>query len=164
MSRDAGGRVVKAPKSSAGRRSVVMPAPVAEAMVQHLARFTAAAPDVPVFAGPRGGRLAQPNFTARTWHPVLEVCGLVGTHFHDLRHCAGTWAAQSGATVAELQARLGHASPDAAHRYQQVGQDRDRALADRLGAMMVPPLDLADAVPIEAVNAQTTRKRPKVGP
>jgi integrase len=34
--------------------------------------------------------------------------GLVGVYLHDLRHTGNTLAAQSGASLAELKARMGH--------------------------------------------------------
>jgi hypothetical protein len=49
--------------------------------------------------------------------------------FHDLRHLAGTLTALAGGTIKEIQARLGHASPDAAMVYQHVAQGRDGVLA-----------------------------------
>ncbi|MDA8281704.1 MAG: integrase, partial [Actinomycetota bacterium] len=38
----------------------------------------------------------------------------------------------TGASTRELIARMGHASPDAAIRYQHATEDRDRAIADAL--------------------------------
>ena len=52
--------------------------------------------------------------------------------FHDLRHSGLTWAAASGASVAELMRRGGHANPRAALRYQHATEDRDRVIADAL--------------------------------
>ncbi len=46
-----------------------------------------------------------------------------------LRHLAGTLTALAGGTIEEIQARLGHASPDAAMLYQHVAQGRDGVLA-----------------------------------
>lgn len=44
-------------------------------------------------------------------------------------------AARVGATVAELQARLGHATPNMAMKYQRVAQERPREIANRLPAL-----------------------------
>jgi hypothetical protein len=43
-----------------------------------------------------------------------------------------TFAAQTGASAAEIMRRGGHASPTVAMRYQHATADRDRMLADRL--------------------------------
>ena len=53
---------------------------------------------------------------------------------HHLRHTALTMAGQHGATAAELQARAGHASQAAMAIYQHATLDRDKALAERIGA------------------------------
>jgi integrase len=42
-----------------------------------------------------------------------------GFRFHDLRHTGQTLAAATGATVKDLQRRLGHSSTAAAMRYLQ---------------------------------------------
>ena len=52
--------------------------------------------------------------------------------FHDLRHLAGTLTALPGGTLKEIQARLGHASPDAAMIYQHVAHGRDDVLASEI--------------------------------
>lgn len=45
-------------------------------------------------------------------------------------------AAQEGATIAELQARPGHATAAAAMIYQHAASRRDKLLAERLGRRM----------------------------
>lgn len=49
--------------------------------------------------------------------------------FHDLRHTGAVLAAQAGATLAELMARLGHSTPGAALRYQHAAAGRDTQIA-----------------------------------
>src|SRR5664280_1356657 len=51
---------------------------------------------------------------------------------HDLRHTRAVLAGQTGATLAELMARLGHSTPGAAMRYQHAAPDRDKAIAEAL--------------------------------
>jgi integrase len=60
--------------------------------------------------------------------------------FHDLRHVGNTLASNTGARLRELMARLGHASPQAALIYQHATAERDRAIADALGEMIVASL------------------------
>lgn len=124
----------KAPKTAAGRRTVVIPSPLVEVIEAHLERFAEPGPDGYVFVGPKGGLQTSANF-GRLWRKARAEVG-VEASFHDLRHAAGTLAAQTGATAREVQRRLGHASPDAAHRYQHAAERREKDLADRLGAMM----------------------------
>ncbi len=60
--------------------------------------------------------------------------GLKGLHFHDLRHTGNTLAAQSGASLADLKARMGHDSDRAALIYQHATGDADQKIADTLSA------------------------------
>jgi integrase len=55
---------------------------------------------------------------------------------HDLRHTGSTWTAQSGATLKELMARIGHSSTRAAMIYQHATEDRDQAIAAALDALI----------------------------
>lgn len=57
-----------------------------------------------------------------------------GLTVHGLRHTSATLAAQLGATLAELQARIGHSTPNMAMRYQHVAAERDEQLAARMSA------------------------------
>jgi len=130
-----GGMAVKRPKTRAGQRTVVLPAHAAKVLADHLGRFVGADAGAIVFVGERGGVLRRANW-AREWRRIREAAGVpAGVRFHDLRHAAGTMAAQAGATERELQARLGHASPATARRYQHAAARRDADLADRLGEM-----------------------------
>ena len=52
------------------------------------------------------------------WPHAVESIGLPGLHFHDLRHTGNQFAAQSGATLRDLMARMGHDSDRAAMIYQ----------------------------------------------
>jgi integrase len=59
--------------------------------------------------------------------------GLVGTHFHDLRHTGNQLTANAGANPKELMARMGHDSERAALIYLHSSGARQRALADAVG-------------------------------
>jgi hypothetical protein len=48
------------------------------------------------------------------------------------------WAAATGASTRELMSSMGHASPDAALRYQHATGERDKAIADALAAFARP--------------------------
>ena len=51
---------------------------------------------------------------------------------HDLRHTGQVLAAQSGATLADLMARLGHSSVNAAMKYAHAASDHGRKVADQM--------------------------------
>lgn len=65
------------------------------------------------------------------WEKARTVANRSDMPFHALRHFAGTRYAQTGATVKETMARLGHSTERAAMRYQHSG-DRDDELAMRM--------------------------------
>ena len=125
-----GRRVEGPPKSRAGRRTVALPEVLVPELRRHLDRYAEPDPEGLVFIGERGAPLRTSGFSTRVWRPAVTRAGLPGVHFHDLRHVAGTLAAQSGATVRELMSRLGHASPDASLRYLHATAARDHAIAE----------------------------------
>jgi integrase len=69
------------------------------------------------------------------WVKARKVAGREDLRFHDLRHTGAVMAAQSGATLAELMARLGHTTPAMAIRYQHASLDRDAEIARRLSVL-----------------------------
>jgi len=128
--------IVREPKTAAGRRVVHLPGALVDELDTHLGRFVRPDPVGFVFTAERGAVLRQSNFRNRHWGPAVAAAGLEGLRFHDLRHVAGTLATVSGATIREVQARLGHASPSAAYRYQHVLEDRDAEIAARLDTVL----------------------------
>ena len=127
--------LVREPKSAAGRRVVHLPGGLVAELRTHVSEYLRPDPEGLVFTTARGTPLRQNNFRSRHWYPALRAAGVEKLRFHDLRHVAGTLATVSGATIREVQARLGHASPAAAYRYQHVLDSRDAEIADRLDAI-----------------------------
>jgi integrase len=132
---DGGEMVLGPPKSRAGKRVVGIPSVIVPELTQHLTAFVDARPDAFVFLGAGGGFLRGGNFRRESnWSQALADMGLTGLHFHDLRHTGNTLAAQSGASLADLKARMGHDSDRAALIYQHATRDADRKIADALDA------------------------------
>ena len=129
--------VLGEPKTAAGSRTLAVPGHVRGALADHLDRFVAARPDAWLFPGVDGLPL-RPQVLNRAWARARKHVGRPDLHLHDLRHSGLTWAAATGASVAELMRRGGHASPSAALRYQHATEDRDRALADALSGLALP--------------------------
>jgi integrase len=123
------------PKSHAGLRSVALPRVLTEELRQHLAVFGNPEPRDYVFTSEEGEPIDRSNFGNRVWRPATRAAGVAGLRFHDLRHTAGTLAAQTGASTTELMARLGHSSPRAALIYQHASTDRDRRIAALIDEM-----------------------------
>ena len=65
-------------------------------------------------------------------HEAREVIGKPGLQWHDLRRTAATLGAQAGATVREMQSRLGHSTPTMALDLQGATAEQDRRIADLL--------------------------------
>ena len=84
--------------------------------------------DALLFPAVGGGHLA-PATLYRRFYTAREKANRKDLRWHDLRHSGAVLAAATGATLAELMARLGHSTPQAAMRYQHAAQGRDREIA-----------------------------------
>jgi integrase len=134
------------PKSDAGKRPITLPAGLRADIELHLTRYAQPGPDGRLFIGPEGGVPRRRNFN-RIWRKALSGAGIppeMGLHLHDLRHTGSTWSAQSGATLKELMARIGHSSTRAAMIYQHATRDRDQAIAAALDVLIVESRSKAD--------------------
>lgn len=134
MARVRGTWVIGEPKTSAGTRTVSLPRFLGPILVEHLARYVAPDAASLVFGTASGRPLARSNWSA-TFARAKTQLGLDDIRSHDLRHAAATAAVQSGATLKDTMARLGHASPRAAMIYQHTARDRDDAIATALDLM-----------------------------
>jgi integrase len=119
------------PKTAAGRRVMIIPAPVLPAVEDHLTVHALPGPDGLLFTSPGGQLLRHSAFRNRVWIPAVTATGLTGVHFHDLRHAGNNLAAEAGANLRELMERMGHASSRAALIYLHSSPDRQRAIAER---------------------------------
>jgi integrase len=129
------GRIVFGPpKTDAGCRTVAVPAQLVPIVEHHLATHVGPDSAALVFTSPEGHPLRRTKFRNQ-WVKACEAAGVTGLHFHDLRGSGATWAGHAGATVAELMARLGHTTPHMAMRYQHATQERDNAIAAKLGIL-----------------------------
>jgi integrase len=108
-----GALVIGSPKSASGVRWVSIPSFLLPGVVDHLEQFTGTADDQLVFTGPKGAQLRRSNFS-RQWRKALAVAGLVGIHFHDLRHTGNTPAGEAG--VASANSWIGWATAPHAPR------------------------------------------------
>jgi len=101
---------------------------------EHIANHAEPGRNGLLFPAANGGHLA-PSTLYRVYYPAREAAGRPDLRFHDLRHTGATLAAATGATLAELMARLGHSTPGAAMRYQHAAQDRDKVIAEALSEL-----------------------------
>src|SRR5205809_4811387 len=149
----AGGRKVKGPKSEADKRDVAIPPHLIPAVKAHLRDHVPASRDALMFPAASGGHLA-PATLYRVYYPAREAAGRPDLRFHDLRHTGAVLAAATGATLAELMARLGHSTAGAALRYQHAAADRDKVIAAALSELAG-----GSVTPISRAAGKPRRKR-----
>jgi integrase len=100
---------------------------------EHMAVFAEDEPGALVFPGAKGGPLRRGNFNKMSaWPQAAESIGMTRLHFHDLRHTGNQFAAQSGARLRDLMARMGHDSERAALIYQHEAQGADKAITNAI--------------------------------
>ena len=121
------------PRPRAASRTVHVPPPFLPMLQKHLLEHTAAGPAGLLFPGDRTDHMSV-RYLMDRYRPAREAAGRPDLTIHHLRHTALTLAGQHGATAAELQARAGHASQAAMAIYQHATLDRDKALAEKIGA------------------------------
>jgi hypothetical protein len=74
-------------------------------------------------------RARRGNFNKMSgWPQVVTLIGLPGLHFHNLRHTGNQFAANSGAGLKDLMARMGHDSV----RTAMIDQHRARGADERI--------------------------------
>jgi integrase len=137
---DAYGKRVKAPKSKAGKRDLVMPDIVVEALRKHrqaqleqrlkLGMGKPADSDL-LFPGDLEGGLLSLQWLGNSWGAFAKMIGMPDIKFHALRHTHASQLIAAGVDVVTVSKRLGHAKPTTtlniyAHLYQQKD---DRAAA-----------------------------------
>lgn len=129
-----GGFEVTTPKSDAGIRDVAIPPHLTPLVREHLAKHVEPQRDALLFPAVSGGHLA-PATLYRRFYTARAKAHREDLRWHDLRHSGAVLAAATGASLAELMARLGHSTPQAAMRYQHAAQGRDRQIAALLSKM-----------------------------
>ena len=131
----AGRPVVGSPKSAAGKRSVAIPPHVVPALRTHLDEFVSTGRESLLFPARDGVSHLQPSVFHDALRKARAAAERDDLRVHDLRHTGATMAALTGATLAELQQRLGHSFVGAALRYQHAAQGRDAAIAEALSRL-----------------------------
>ena len=127
------GRGIGPPKTRSGTRVVHVPPPFLPMLQRHLLEHAAPGEEGLLFQGDRTDHMST-RFLMDRFREAREAADRPDLTIHHLRHTALTIAGQHGATAAELQARAGHASQAAMAIYQHATLDRDKLLADQIGA------------------------------
>lgn len=129
-----GQAIIGTPKSTAGIRDVAIPPHLLPLVKAHLREHTQWGRDGLLFPSPKGANLTSATLY-ESWWPARDAAGRPDLKFHHLRHTGAVLAAQTGATLAELMARLGHSTPAAAMRYQHAAKGRDAQIAALLSKL-----------------------------
>ena len=129
------GLLFQPPKTAAGVRRLTLPDSVATEVRAHLEVYVDDNPDALVFTAAHSGDTPTKIVWRRAWDRARRATN-VDCSFHDLRHVAGTLNAAAGATTKEAMARLGHASPVAALRYQHAVAERDGQIASVVDSLI----------------------------
>lgn len=133
-----GGKTVKAVgpvKTARSVRSVHYPETLHDLIQKQLTDYAAPGATGHLFPSPvaKDQPLSYSSFAA-TFRRAARAAGLEDLRPHDLRHSGLTLAAATGATTRELMDRAGHTSPATAMGYQHAVRERDKRIADALGA------------------------------
>ncbi len=134
--------IVGVPKSSAGVRDVAIPPHLLPALKEHLSDAMGSGRDALLFPAQDGRHLPQSTLSGH-FSKARQAAGRPDLRWHDLRHTGAVLAASTGATLAELMARLGHSTPSAALRYQHAAQGRDAQIAAALSALVTTQLEIS---------------------
>jgi hypothetical protein len=113
----------------------VIPSELARILDHHLANYVLPEPDAVVFTGDKGAPITTQHWSKK-FRQAADAAGAKQLHFHDLRHLAGTLAAETGASTRELMARLGHSTPRASLIYQHATERHDRQIAAGIDAIL----------------------------
>lgn len=136
VTRVSGAFIVGDPKTDAGIRDVNVPPHLLPMLKAHLSSDITGGQDGLLFPAADGTTHLAPSTLYKVYYPAREKAGRADLRFHDLRHTGAVLAASTGATLAELMARLGHSTAGAAMRYQHAAQDRDKAIAAALSRLV----------------------------
>lgn len=144
-----GRTIVGMPKSDAGVRDVAVPPHLHQMLVDHVGRHAQIGEEGLLFSAIRaaagtcdcgyrgctGGHLMS-TVLYKAYDPARRAAGRPDLRWHDLRHTGAVLAASTGATLAELMARLGHSTVSASLRYQHAAAGKDAEIARRLSALI----------------------------
>jgi integrase len=133
-----GGWEIGGPKTQAGIRDVNIPPHILPVIKAHLSSKHVGAGAEALLFPPTSddpAKRLQPSTFNRHYYKARAKAKRTDLRFHDLRHTGATLAAQTGATLAELMARIGHSTPAAAMRYQHAAEGRDKQIAAALSKL-----------------------------
>ncbi|KXP06745.1 tyrosine-type recombinase/integrase [Tsukamurella pseudospumae] len=138
--REKGGRKVDDGAKAGSEGTVSIPPHVVPAVFLHLTQHVGPEPTDWLFTSSRDSREALPKGTLYDpwYYRAREAVGRADLRFHDLRHTGNLYAAESGATLAELMERMRHRTVRAALRYMHTAGGSADRLAERMSEYVAP--------------------------
>lgn len=143
--RHGGGLVLVPPKSRAGRRTIALPHPLAQALrahrVRQLEQRLAAGSmwvDHNLVFCQANGRPLDPRADLRDWKRLLTAAGVRDARLHDARHTAATMLLVQGVDPRTVMDLLGWSNITMTRRYQHVVDELRVEAARRIGALFWP--------------------------
>jgi integrase len=108
-----------------------------ELLFPKLRHGTTAAIDQPPLIIPEHGaarvqKVQKPAQLRAAWEAAVKKAGLEDFRFHDLRHCAASYLAMSGASLAEIAEILGHKTLAMVKRYSHLSDTHKHSVIDRM--------------------------------
>jgi integrase len=77
-------------------------------------------------------KVQKPVQIRTAWVAALKKAEITDFRFHDLRHCAASYLAMSGASIAEIADILGHKTLAMAKRYSHLSDSHKHSVVDRM--------------------------------
>jgi len=77
-------------------------------------------------------KVQKPIQLRNAWVVSLKKAGIEDFRFHDLRHCAASYLAMSGASLAEIADILGHKTLAMVKRYSHLSDSHKHSVVDRM--------------------------------
>lgn len=144
LSRGPDGMAFGEPKTTAGKRSIALPASCVTALRSRRAaqagrrlQLGPAWQDGDYVFDREQRTVLHPNSAGRAFQRHIARLGLPRIRFHDLRHTAATLMLANGEHPKIVQERLGHSDISMTlNRYSHVSMDMQREAADRLAALL----------------------------
>ncbi len=133
VERSTGEMLIGPPKSKAGRRIVGIPAAIIPDLTQHLTIYVKDEPGALAFPGAKGRRISRRGNTGKmsAW-PQAVAPRHAGTPLPRPGRMGNQFAANSGAGLRDLMARMGHDSERATMIYQHEARGADKAITDAI--------------------------------
>jgi integrase len=77
-------------------------------------------------------KVQKPAQMRNAWVAAIKKAGIQDFRFHDLRHCAASYLAMSGASLAEIADILGHKTLAMVKRYAHLSDSHKHTVVDRM--------------------------------